>query len=86
MSLPLPPDPLRDTLRWLAAHARFPAARLEPRAETLLCMAALAAAGSETVNQRFLVHSRDKARDSSLRAHVQRRSHAHYVSDNKQKT
>jgi len=85
MSPDLSPNPLRDTVRWLAVHARFPAARLEARAETLLCMAALAAAGAEAENQRFLVQSRDKAKDSALRAHNMRRSLAHYVSDNKQK-
>jgi hypothetical protein len=86
MSQNLPANPLRDTVRWLSAHARFPATRLETRAETLLCMAALAAAGTEVEGERFLIQSRDKARDSALRAHAQRRSHAHYISDNKQKT
>lgn len=86
MSPSLPSNPLRDTVRWLAAHARFPATRLETRAETLLCMAALAAAESEAERERFLVQSRNGAKDSALRAHNLRRSLAHYVSDNKQKT
>mgnify|MGYP001604694524 CR=1 FL=1 len=82
---PSSPDPLRDTLRWLAAHTRFPASRLEPRAETLLCMAALAAGENEAGGRRFLVESRDIAKDAALRAHAQRRSHAHFKSDNSAK-
>jgi hypothetical protein len=78
-------DPLRTTVLWLAAHAQFPAKRLEPRAETMLCMAALAAAESELENRRFLIQSRDVAKDSALRAHQQRRSHAHHKSDNSAK-
>ena len=78
-------DPLRDTVRWLAAHTRFPASRLESRAETMLCMAALANGENETVGQRFLVKSRDSAKDAALRAHEQRRSHAHHKSDNSAK-
>jgi len=79
-------NPLRDTVRWLVAYARFPATRLEARAERMLCMAALAAAESEADRERFLVQSRNGAKDSALRAHNLRRSLAHYVSDNKQKT
>lgn len=82
---PPPTDPLRDTVRWLAAHTLFPASRLESRAETMLCMAALANAESEIVNRRFLVKSRDGAKDAALRAHAQRRSHAHFKSDNSAK-
>ena len=78
-------DPLRDTVRWLAAHTRFPASRLEPRAETMLCMAALANGENETVNRRFLVESRDVPKDAALRAHAQRRSHAHHKRDNRAK-
>jgi adenylyl- and sulfurtransferase ThiI len=86
MSSPLPSNPLATTVRWLAAHARFPATRLEGRAETMLCMAALAAAESEADRERFLIQSRNGAKDSALRSHNLRRSLAHYVSDNKQKT
>jgi hypothetical protein len=78
-------NPLHDTVRWLAAHTLFPASRLEPRAEVMLCMAALAAGENETESQRFLVKSRDIAKDAALRAHAQRRSHAHFKSDNSAK-
>jgi hypothetical protein len=78
-------NPLHDTVRWLAAHTLFPASRLEPRAELMLCMAALAAVGSETEGPRFLIKSRDGAKDAALRAHAQRRSHAHFKSDNSAK-
>jgi hypothetical protein len=80
-----PSDPLRDTVCWLAAHARFPASRLETRAETMLCMAALANAANEPLTRRFLIESRDGAKDAALRAHAQRRSHAHFKSDNSAK-
>jgi hypothetical protein len=79
------PDPLRNTVLWLAAHARFPAGRLEAKAETMLCMAALATAAETAENPRFLIESRDIAKDSAQRAHAQRRSHAHFKSDNSAK-
>jgi hypothetical protein len=82
---PPPGDPFGTTVNWLAAHARFPASRLGSQAEILLCLAALAAAGNEAESQRYLVQSRDKARDSALRAHLMRRSLAHHQSDNGQK-
>lgn len=82
---PLPANPLHDTVRWLAAHTLFPASRLESRAEIMLCMAALAAGEAGTESQRFLIKSRDGAKDAALRAHAQRRSHAHFKSDNSAK-
>jgi hypothetical protein len=82
---PPPADPLRTTVHWLARHTRFPAFRLEKRAELLLCAAALAAAEDEAGGRRFLVQSRDVAKDAAQRAHAQRRSHAHFKSDNSAK-
>ena len=79
------PSPLGATIRWLLAYTIFPASRLEPRAEALLCLAAIAAAEDEIGNRRFLIKPRDPAKDAALRAHMQRRSHAHYKSDNGQK-
>ena len=73
-----PSDPLRDTVRWLSAHARFPASRLETKAETLLCVAALAGA-------RHLIKSRDGAKDAAARDYAYRRSKVHYVCDNSAK-
>jgi hypothetical protein len=82
---PAASDPLRSMVLWLAAHARFPASRLEAKAETMLCMAALAAAAETAENPRFLIESRDIAKDAAQRAHAQRRSHAHFKSDNSAK-
>ena len=79
------PDPLRDTVRWLAAHTRFPASRLAPRAEALLCLAALVAAEEAEERQRFLIQRRDPAQTSALRAHGLRRSQVHYKCDNSAK-
>jgi hypothetical protein len=80
-------NPLHTTLRWLSAHTRFPASRLETRAEMLLCVAALAAAeeAAALAGTRHLVQSRDGAKDSALRAYSYRRSKVHYVCDNSAK-
>jgi hypothetical protein len=80
-----PSDPLQTLVRWLQTHARFPASRLESRAEALLCVAALAAAEEATANARFLVKSRDPAQTSALRAHALRRSQVHFKCDNSAK-
>lgn len=80
-------NPLHTTVRWLSAHTRFPASRLEKRAETLLCVAALAIAeeAAELAGTRHLVKSRDGAKDSAARTYAHRRSKAHYVCDNSAK-
>jgi hypothetical protein len=78
-----PTDPYRRTLAWLSTHARFPASRLQPHAEALVCLVELAAAASAPPPMRFLVQSRDGARDAALRAHKHRRSFAHDVCDNR---
>ncbi|MSU25320.1 MAG: hypothetical protein EXS32_16060 [Opitutus sp.] len=77
--------PLSHTMRWLAAHTRFPASRLEPRAERLLCFAALAAADEAAGQRRFLIESRDPAQTSAQRAHGLRRSQVHFKCDNSAK-
>lgn len=82
---PSPSLPLRDTVRWLAAHARFPASRLAPRAETLLCLAALAAAEEAEEQRRFLIQRSDPAQTSALRAHGLRRARVHFKCDNSAK-
>lgn len=78
-------NPLQQTVHWLAANTRFPASRLDNRAETMLCMAALAAANEEAERERFLIQRRDGAMDSALRAHAQRRSLVHFKCDNSAK-
>jgi hypothetical protein len=78
-------NPLQKTVRWLSANARFPDSRLEARAETLLCIAALAEAEETAGQTRFLIQSRDPAQTSALRAHGLRRSQVHYKCDNSAK-
>ena len=80
-------DPLRDTVRWLSAHARFPASRLETKAETLLCVAALAAAeeAAALAGSRHLIKSKDGAKAAAARDYAYRRSKVHYVCDNSAK-
>ena len=80
------PHPLLNTLRWLTAYTRFPTSRLANSAETLLLVAASAQVdGNETTNSRFLIQTRDHAKDAALRAHALRRSTVHYKCDNSAK-
>jgi hypothetical protein len=74
-------DPLRKTLTWLTAHAGFPRSRLDSKAETLLCLAALAAEETRISNA-VLQQSSLSYNRSALKAHAMNRSHAHYKSDN----
>jgi hypothetical protein len=78
-------DSFRDTVLWLSAHTRFPASRLAPQAETLLCFAAAAAAEEAEEQRRFLIKPRDPAQTSALRAHALRRSQVHFKCDNSAK-
>jgi hypothetical protein len=81
------PDSLPAFLAWLSTHAAFPRRRLPAEAQLLL-LAAVAAAEEEAGNQareRFLVKTRDPARDSALRAHALRRSRVHFKCDNSAK-
>ncbi len=78
-------DSLPEVLRWLVQHAGFPARRLPAKAETVLCVAALAAAEEAQEQQRFLIQSRDPAQTSALRAHGLRRSRVHFKCDNSAK-
>jgi hypothetical protein len=77
-------NPLQTTVRWLATNTLFPVSRLDPRAEAMLCVSALAAAeeAAAIAGTRHLVQSRDGAKDAALRAYNQRRSLVHYVCDN----
>ena len=82
-----PSDPLRDTVRWLTAHARFPASRLDAKAETLLCVGVLAAAeeAAALAGARHLIKSKDGAKAAAARDYAYRRSKVHYVCDNSAK-
>lgn len=76
--------PLLETVRWLAAHTRFPATRLQPHAETLLCVAVLAAR-EESAGNRHHIERRVGAQTSALRQHALRRSQVHFKCDNSAK-
>jgi len=78
-------DILAETVRWLAEHAGFPARRLESRAETLLCIGALAAAEETIVQGRVLFERRVGAETSAQRTHSLRRSQVHFKCDNSAK-
>lgn len=80
-----PTDPLQATVRWLAAHTRFPASRLATSAEALLCLAALAAADEAEEQRRFLIQRHDPAQTSALRTRKLRRSQVHFKCDNSAK-
>lgn len=81
--------PFLSTLRWLAAHAGFPAQRLPEKAETLLLINV--AAQQEEVGKnaqssgKYHIQTRDGAKDAALRAHAMRRSLVHYKCDNSAK-
>lgn len=77
--------PMAETVRWLAAHAHFPVSRLEPRAELLLCLAALAAADEAGQQQRHHLERRVGAQTSAQRAHGLRRAQVHFKCDNSAK-
>jgi len=77
---------LQRTSLWLAANAGFPARRLPPQAELLLCVAAAAAENEATsATGAKLFERRVGAETSALRAHEQRRSRVHYKCDNSAK-
>jgi hypothetical protein len=82
---PYDSNPLRATLGWLTKHARFPASRLDSRAEVLLCFAAAAAADDIEVRRRYLIESRDSVQTAALRAHEKNRALARYKCDNSTK-
>lgn len=86
MSAPSPSS-LFEFLRWLTAQTGFPHHRLPANAELAL-LAAVAAAEEEAGDQareRYLVKTRDPARDSALKAHALRRSLVHFKCDNSAK-
>ena len=79
------PDPLRETLLWLAHNTGFPTARLPGKAEALVCVAALAAREDARDQQRYLIERRNPAATSAQRAHDLRRSRVHFKCDNSAK-
>jgi hypothetical protein len=78
-------SPLTDVVGWLKMRAGFPARRLSPSAEVLVCVAALAAVAEEEEQQRYALQRRDPAQTSALKAHGLRRSQVHFKCDNSAK-
>ena len=85
MSTPTDTVALREVLDWLGRHAGFPSRRLPARAESALCVAALAAAEEAREQQRFLIQRQDPAQAAALRVHSLRRSQVHFKCDNSAK-
>lgn len=84
-----PTTSLSHLVRWLAAHARFPASRLPASAELLL-LVNLAAAQEEAAEAaasgpRFSGQRVDPSQTAALKAHALRRSRVHFKCDNSAK-
>jgi len=79
--------PSASLLRWLSAHTGFPARRLPPAAETLLCLAAAASVEEMEASavSRFGLQRREPMKESAQRAHALRRSQVHFKCDNSAK-
>jgi hypothetical protein len=84
-STPPPAIALQDTVRWLAAHARFPASRLEPDAELMVCISVLAARAVAEERRSHHFERRVGAQTSAQRQHALRRSRVHFKCDNSAK-
>jgi hypothetical protein len=81
--------PLQQTVRWMAAHARFPAQRLPEKAELLVLIATAAAteenkAATGPVNAGPVV--RNKIFAAQMRNYTAQRRRAHINCDNSAKT
>jgi hypothetical protein len=81
--------PLQQTVRWMAAHARFPAQRLPDKAE-LLVLIATAAATEEAETAAGPVNAgpvtRNKTYAAQMRHYTAQRRRAHITCDNSAKT
>ena len=79
--------PFAQTLRWLAAHTRFPAQRLPEKAELLVLIATAASAEEKTATtpaNAMLVKNKDFA--AQIRNYTAMRRRVHITSDNSAKT
>jgi hypothetical protein len=79
--------PLQQTLRWLTTHAGFPASRLPDRAELLVLLGAVAAAGEEGTGQNGRTGGplAGASFNAQLRSYTIQRRHAHVKCDNSAK-
>ena len=79
-------DPLLGAvLAWLSGHAGYPARRLGVRAETMVCVAALAAEEERVEQERFALQRRVPAQTAALKTHNLRRTQVHFKCDNSAK-
>ena len=78
-------NPMHETVRWLVTHTCFPASRLEPRAEMMVCVSVLAAREEAEERSRHALERRVGAQTSALRSHVLRRTQVHFKCDNSAK-
>lgn len=75
-------------LPWLRAYAGFPASRLPPAAELLLCAAAEAQAEDSAAGSAGLARGIERHRpgqQAALRTHALRRAQVHFKCDNSAK-
>ena len=80
--------PSAPLLRWLSTHAGFPARRLPPSTEVLICLADAAAGESarlDSAPSSFGFQRREGNKDAAMRAHALRRSRVHFKCDNSAK-
>jgi hypothetical protein len=85
MSASVSNEPWHAVVHWLVHYTGFPRYRLPAKAESLVCVAALAAAEEAQAQRRFALQRRDPAQTAALRAHGLRRSQVHYKCDNSAK-
>lgn len=76
---------LQETALWLTRHAGFPALRLDPRAEQLVCMALMSARETAAQPGRPRFDLRNGAQRSAQRQWALRRSQVHFKCDNSAK-
>ena len=80
------PSPLLQTLRWLSAHAGFPAARLPERAELLVLIATAAADDDRETQTRINAKLPvDNGFNAQFRNYTIQRRRAHVKCDNSAK-
>jgi hypothetical protein len=80
--------PLEQTLRWMTAHARFPAQRLPDKAELLVLIATAAATeeGNAAATPANAVLIKNKTYAAQMRSYTAQRRRAHLTCDNSAKT
>ena len=81
------PTPLLSTLRWLTAHAGFPATRLPDKAELLLLIATAAANEDRgNISRQSTIPGSHRNFNAEIRNYTAQRRRAHIKCDNSAKT